>query len=64
MLDWRAEVVFPWEKIIDPIPVYMRQKHLGQNVFRKTSRRSGVFIVNFEHISHLLIVFLLLTLNN
>ena len=26
-------------------------------------RRSGVFIVNFEHISHLLLVFLLLTLN-
>ena len=25
-------------------------------------RRSGVFIVNFEHISHLLLVFLLLTL--
>ena len=24
-------------------------------------RRSGVFIVNFEHISHLLLVFLLLT---
>ena len=27
-------------------------------------RRSGVFIVNFEYISHLLLVFLLLTLNN
>ena len=26
-------------------------------------RRSGVFIVNFEHISHLALVFLLLTLN-
>ena len=26
-------------------------------------RRSGVFIVNFEHISHLAVVFLLLTLN-
>ena len=26
-------------------------------------RRSGVFIVNFEHISHLFLVFLLLTLN-
>ena len=25
-------------------------------------RRSGVFIVNFEHISHLFLVFLLLTL--
>ena len=26
-------------------------------------RRSGVFIVNIEHISHLVLVFLLLTLN-
>ena len=26
-------------------------------------RRSGVFIVNFEHISHLVLGFLLLTLN-
>ena len=26
-------------------------------------RRSGVFIVNFEHISHLFLVFLLFTLN-
>ena len=26
-------------------------------------RRSGVFIVNFEHISHLFVVFLLLHLN-
>ena len=26
-------------------------------------RRSGIFIVNFEHISHLVLVFLLLTLS-
>ena len=26
-------------------------------------RRSGIFIVNFEHISHLVLVFLLSTLN-
>ena len=26
-------------------------------------RRSGIFIVNFEHISHLVLMFLLLTLN-
>ena len=30
---------------------------------RRKWRRSGVFIVNFEHISHLVLVFLLLTLN-
>ena len=26
-------------------------------------RRSGIFIVNFEHISHLILVFILLTLS-
>ena len=30
---------------------------------RRHSHRSGVFIVNFEHISHLALVFLLLTLS-
>ena len=30
---------------------------------RRHLRRFGVFIVNFEHISHLAVVFLLLTLN-
>ena len=30
---------------------------------RRQWRRSGVFIVNFEHISNLILLFLLLTLN-
>ena len=30
---------------------------------RRQWRRSGIFIVNFEHILHLVLVFLLLTLN-
>ena len=30
---------------------------------RRQWRRSGIFIVNFEHISHLVLVFLLLPLN-
>ena len=30
---------------------------------KRYERRSGVFIVNFEHISQLFLVFLLLTLN-
>ena len=30
---------------------------------RRQGRRSGVFIVNFDHISHFLQVILLLTLN-
>ena len=39
----------------------MSQNSLLPNVFR--GRRSGVFIANFEHISHLVLVFLLLILN-
>ena len=31
---------------------------------RRQWRRSGIFIVNFEHISNLVLVFLLLTLSN
>ena len=31
---------------------------------QRHGRRSGVFIVNFEHISYLVLVFLLLTLNS
>ena len=38
-----------------------------ENMFKvnnkDTWRRSGVFIVNFEHISHLALVFLLFTFN-
>ena len=30
---------------------------------RRHWRRSGIFIVNFEHISHLVLVFILLTLS-
>ena len=32
-------------------------------MFKVNRRRSGVFIVNFKHISHLVLVFILLTLN-
>ena len=34
-----------------------------KTIERRQWRRSGVFIVNFEHISHLVLVFLLFTLN-
>ena len=34
-----------------------------QRYQKDARRRSGVFIVNFEHISHLALVFLLLTLS-
>ena len=32
------------------------------NKVNRTTRRSGIFIDDFEHISHLVLVFLLLTL--
>ena len=34
-----------------------------KNTVTRTWRRFGVFIVDFEHISHLVLVFLLLTLS-
>ena len=39
------------------------QVYLERNQISMTVLFSGVFIVNFEHISHLALVFLLLTLN-
>ena len=38
-------------------------KYVQSQQSQSQRRRSGVFIVNFEHISHLVLVFLLLTLN-
>ena len=34
-----------------------------RNTFKVNNNRSDVFIVNCEHVSHLLLVFLLLTMN-
>ena len=58
---------------------YIRSNPAGNNMFKVNNintrlrceirsklshwRRSGIFIVNFEHISHFVLVFLLLTLN-
>ena len=41
----------------------IRSKLIIKKPERRQSRRSGVFIVNFEHVSHLFLVTLLLTLN-
>ena len=41
-----------WSKTCSKLTIKIRQR-----------RRSGIFIVNFEHILHLVLVFLLLTLN-
>ena len=43
----------------DPASNYM----FKVNNINTRTRRSGIFIVNFEHISHLVLVFLLLTLS-
>ena len=36
----------------------------NKNIRTTSMRRSAVFVINFEHISFLFLVFLLLTLNN
>ena len=41
----------------------LTRETLGQGLKGRHWRRSGVFIVNFEHVSHIFLVFLLLTLN-
>ena len=53
-----------------PLPVITRSKLIIETQGRGVKyvhsvhmRRSGVLIVNFEHISHLALVFLLLILN-
>ena len=49
--------------LFDPSPSTI--KHRGVKASeRRQWRRSGVFIVNFEHISHHVLVYLLLTLSN
>ena len=45
-------------KLINLHIVISRQQHV-----QMYWRSSGIFIVNFEHISHLILVFLLLTLS-
>ena len=65
------------QKYIDPAGIYLlkvnnRNTRLMCEICSKLNiktperrhwRRSGVFIVNLEHISHLVLVFLLFTLN-
>ena len=41
----------------------VRNVSFSGNLAYVLRRRSGLFVVNFEHISHLFLVFLLLTLN-
>ena len=56
-------------KIADPANIYFFKVNnkVNRKDIRTTSwrqwRRSDVFIVNFEHISHFFLLFILLTLN-
>ena len=43
-----------WFEVCSKLTINIPEQHEG--------RRSSVFVVNFEHISHLFLVFLLLTL--
>ena len=56
---WEAMVVFHHLVLL----VLVKSKFQRAQRTSDAWRRSGVFIVNFECISHLLLVFLLLTLN-
>ena len=42
---------------------YVQSNKITKTLQRRLWHRSGVFIVNFEHYSHLFLLFLLLTLN-
>ena len=67
--------VFPGESPVFPVGIYLIKvynrdarerceicsKFTIKTPERRYWRRSGAFIVNFEHISHLVLVFLLLT---
>ena len=73
---WRPiHHIYPNRVILSRTLVMTKTEH-GDNYFKRKARfhyfirqdlcqwrRSGAFIVNFQHISHLFLVFLLLTLN-
>ena len=52
-----------WKHTIFNIIKAIKGPVLANIYLFKVRRRSGVFIVNFEHTSHLFLVFLLLTLS-
>ena len=51
------------QKEMNPAGIYLLKFNKFNTRTRCQWHHSGVFIVNFEHISHLVLVFLLLTLN-
>ena len=62
-----VQVVCPWDKTIRTskhmLKVGKKNKSTIKTPEWRQSHHSGAFIVDFEHISHLFLVFLLLTLS-
>ena len=50
------------KSVYNPVGIYLLEVKNRNNRTRFEWRISGVFIVNFEHISHFAVMFLLLTL--
>ena len=46
------------------LTIHSKRNPASIYLFKVNNRDSGVFIVKFDHISHLFLVFLLLTLSN
>ena len=65
--DWKTclqiQLAITWSKKHNIKKFEICSKLTIKTLERRHWRRSGVLIVNFEHISHLVLVFLLLTLN-
>ena len=58
-----TQSAFTWSKLtIETLEQGVKYVKTTMTPERQDWRRSGVFIVNFEHILHLVLVFLLLTL--
>ena len=68
MFDWVLNALLNTFRLFsDAIPIQLTlisSKSTIKTLEKGEGRRSGVSIVNFVHISHLFLVFLLLTLNN
>ena len=61
-MAWSCSTWHPLNGAISlPIGIQLLKVNNGNT---RTRRRSGIFIINFEYISHLVLVFLLLTLIN
>ena len=66
LLSHSTPILYPFEANVLPFLVSITANiylFKRTNIYLFKRHRSGVFIVNFENISHLFLAFLLLTLN-